>query len=116
MLGYVLRIHKETVRAAYGTSFVVIALLVQNKKKVFCTLRERKMVQLVKKRSPNPLGQELRLSFLSEQVSLQHIAPFEMKGNIKRPWRVVMDKEISPSLVNDNTLLNLPLCSQDTLS
>lgn len=65
----------------------------------------------IKKRSPNPPGQELHLSFLSEQVSLQHIAPFEMKDKIKRPWRVVMDKGISPSLVNDNTLLNLPLCS-----
>lgn len=114
MLGYVLRIHKETVCAAHGTTFIVIALLVQNKKKVACKLREWKTVELVKKRSPYPLGQELHLSFLSEQV--QHISPFEMKGNIKRPWRVVMDKEISPSLVNDNTLLNLPLCLQDTLS
>lgn len=116
MLGYVLRIHKETVRAAYGISFIVIALLVQKKKESHLQTERKKNGGTSQKRSPNPPGQELHLFFLSEQVSLQHIAPFEMKGNIKRPWRVVMDKEISPSLVNDNTLLNLPLCLQDTLS
>lgn len=127
MLERVLRIHKETVHVAYGTKFILIALRQQNKKSYrnsFANERWEKGTtasaefgsQVIKQRSPNPLGQKAASCLLSEQVSLQHIASFEMKGNIKRPWRVVMDKEISSSQVNDNTLLNLPLCLQATLS
>lgn len=126
MLEYVLRIHKESVHVAYGTKFILIALRLQNKKSYRNSFANERIENVrstsaefrnsIKQKIPNPLGQKPHLSFLSEQVSLQHISSFEMKGNIKRPWRVVMDKEISPSPANDNTLLNLPLCLQDTLS
>lgn len=44
--GYVLRIHKETVHAAQWTMFILIALVVQNKKKLTCKLSERKTLEL----------------------------------------------------------------------
>ena len=55
----------------------------------------------------------------SEHLSVRlrkALVPFPTKGNIKQALALLMDSQISPSPVNDNALLNLPLCSRDTLS